>query len=231
MAWLMPLFGYLLGSIPTAYIAGRLGGGKDIRRLGDGNMGAQNAFRQIGPAIGILVGVIDAGKGALPVLLAQAAGLPQSVVFVTGGDVEEGMRVLEATGTVGLLGELAAAGKPFIGVSAGSIMLARSWVRWRDPDDESTAETFPCLGIAPVVCDTHGEADAWEELAAMVGISPEGTVGHGIPSGAGLVVHPDGSLEAAGAPVNRFERREGRTVPLADLEPPLGRATAPPVRT
>ena len=153
------------------------------------------------------------------------------IVFMTGGDVEEGMRVLEATGTVGLLGELAAAGKPFIGVSAGSIMLARSWVRWRDPDDESTAETFPCLGIAPVVCDTHGEADAWEELAAMVGISPEGTVGHGIPSGAGLVVHPDGSLEAAGAPVNRFERREGRAVPLADLEPPLGRATAPPGRT
>jgi cyanophycinase len=151
------------------------------------------------------------------------------VVFVTGGDVEEGMRVLQATGTVGPLGELAAAGKPFIGVSAGSIMLASAWVRWRDPDDESTAETFPCLGIAPVVCDTHGEADGWEELAAMVALS--GGVGHGIPSGAGLVVHPDGTLEAAGAPVNRFERRKGRAVPLADLEPPLGRATAPPGRT
>jgi putative intracellular protease/amidase len=151
------------------------------------------------------------------------------VVVVTGGDVEEGMRALEATDTVGLLGELAAAGKPFIGVSAGSIMLARAWVRWRDPDDESTAETFPCLGIAPVVCDTHGEAEGWEELAAMVAIS--GEVGHGIPTGAGLVAHPDGSLEAAGAPINRFERRGGRAVAVADLEPPLGRATAPPGRT
>jgi glycerol-3-phosphate acyltransferase PlsY len=85
MAWLMPLLGYLLGSIPTAFVAGRLSRGSDIRRLGDGNMGAQNAFRQLGPAIGILVGLIDAAKGALAVLLAQAAGEPQSVVFMTGG--------------------------------------------------------------------------------------------------------------------------------------------------
>ncbi len=85
MAWLMPLFGYLLGSIPTAYVAGRLSRGKDIRQLGDGNMGAQNAFRQLGPAIGILVGLIDAGKGAVAVLLAQTVGAPQSVVFATGG--------------------------------------------------------------------------------------------------------------------------------------------------
>jgi glycerol-3-phosphate acyltransferase PlsY len=85
MAWLMPLLGYLLGSIPTAYVAGRLSRGSDIRRLGDGNMGAQNAFRQLGPAIGILVGLIDAAKGAIAVLLAQALGMPQSVVFVTGG--------------------------------------------------------------------------------------------------------------------------------------------------
>ena len=142
------------------------------------------------------------------------------VVFVTGGDVEEGMRTLEATGTVGLFGELAGAGKPFIGVSAGSIMLARSWVRWRDPRDEASAELFPCLGIADVWCDTHGEAEGWEELAALARIAPEGSVGHGIPTGAGLVVHPDGALEAAGSPVHRFESRAGAAVRIGDLEPP-----------
>jgi peptidase E len=142
------------------------------------------------------------------------------LVFVTGGDVEEGMRVLEATGTVALLGELAAGGVPFIGVSAGSIMLARSWVRWRDPHDDASAELFPCLGIADVWCDTHGEAEGWEELSALVRISAEGTVGHGIPSGAALVVHPGGKPEAAGGPVHRFETRAGRAVRIADLEPP-----------
>jgi glycerol-3-phosphate acyltransferase PlsY len=84
MAWLMPLLGYLLGCIPTAYVAGRVSRGSDIRQLGDGNMGAQNAFRQLGPAVGIAVGLMDAAKGALAVLLAQALGMPGSVVLVTG---------------------------------------------------------------------------------------------------------------------------------------------------
>jgi cyanophycinase len=142
------------------------------------------------------------------------------LVFVTGGDVEEGMQVLQATGTVALLRELAAGGVPFLGVSAGSIMLARSWVRWRDPHDDSSAELFPCLEIADVWCDTHGEADGWEELTALARVAPEGSVSHGIPSGAGLAVHPDGGLEAAGSPVHRFESRSGRAVRIADLEPP-----------
>jgi len=142
------------------------------------------------------------------------------LVFVTGGDVEEGMQVLEATGTVAELRELAAVGVPFLGVSAGSIMLARSWVRWRDPNDESSVELFPCLGIADVWCDTHGEADGWEELAALARVAPEGSMSHGIPTGAGLVVHPCGRLEAAGSPVHRFESRAGRAVRIADLEPP-----------
>jgi cyanophycinase len=142
------------------------------------------------------------------------------VVFVTGGDVEGGMRVLEATGTIGTLRGLAASGVPFLGVSAGSIMLARSWVRWRDPKDESSAELFPCLAIADVWCDTHGEAEGWEELAALARIAPEGSVGHGIPTGAGLVVHPDGAVEAVGSPVHRFASRNGRAVRIADLEPP-----------
>ncbi len=85
MTWLIIAFGYLVGSIPTAYLAGRLLRGIDIREVGDGNMGAQNAFRQLGPAIGISVGLIDAAKGALPIVLGHAAGIPQIGTFVAGG--------------------------------------------------------------------------------------------------------------------------------------------------
>jgi len=46
-------------------------------------------------------------------------------------------------------------------------MLSKEWIRWRDPDDDATAEFFPCLGIAPLICDTHGEQDGWEELQAL----------------------------------------------------------------
>ncbi len=69
MAYLITVIAYLLGSIPTAYIAGRLVKNKDIRTLGDGNMGAQNAFRQFGPRIGFSVGVLDAAKGALAIII------------------------------------------------------------------------------------------------------------------------------------------------------------------
>ena len=84
MPWLIPVLGYFLGSIPTAYIAGRVLKGKDIRQIGDGNMGAQNAFWQLGAKIGFLVGTVDIANGALAVIIAQAANLPQVAVLVTG---------------------------------------------------------------------------------------------------------------------------------------------------
>jgi acyl phosphate:glycerol-3-phosphate acyltransferase len=84
MTWLIITLGYLLGSIPTAYIAGRIARGEDIRTVGDRNMGAQNVFRQLGPALGIPVGLIDMAKGILAILLAEAAGLPQIGVLLTG---------------------------------------------------------------------------------------------------------------------------------------------------
>ncbi len=55
---------YLLGSIPTAYLFGRLKG-IDIRKHGSGNVGATNAFRVLGKWPGIFVLVIDAAKGVL----------------------------------------------------------------------------------------------------------------------------------------------------------------------
>ena len=47
VAAMLVLFSYLLGSIPSAYIAGRVLKGIDIRKVGDGNVGAANAYREI----------------------------------------------------------------------------------------------------------------------------------------------------------------------------------------
>ena len=76
--------GYLLGSIPFAYIAGRLIKGVDIRRVGGGNVGGTNVMREVGTAAGIGVLAADIGKGTLAVLIAQWLGVPQVIVFVTG---------------------------------------------------------------------------------------------------------------------------------------------------
>ena len=84
MPWLIVISGYLIGSIPTAYIAGRLFKGKDIRQMGDRNMGAANAFQQLGAKTGIAIFCIDAGKGALAILIAQTAALPQITILITG---------------------------------------------------------------------------------------------------------------------------------------------------
>jgi acyl phosphate:glycerol-3-phosphate acyltransferase len=62
--------GYLLGSLPTGYLWGRARG-IDIRKLGSGNIGATNVFRNLGTAAGILVLLIDAAKGWLAAFAGQ----------------------------------------------------------------------------------------------------------------------------------------------------------------
>lgn len=84
MPWLIILIGYLLGSIPTAWFAGHLLRRRDIRSMGDGNMGAANAFRELGAAAGIIVGLVDAAKGALTIVLAHYAGASLPVVMLAG---------------------------------------------------------------------------------------------------------------------------------------------------
>jgi glycerol-3-phosphate acyltransferase PlsY len=64
------LAGYLLGSIPFGYLAGRVNG-LDIRATGSGNIGAANVFRNLGRTWGIAVMAADIGKGVAGVLIAR----------------------------------------------------------------------------------------------------------------------------------------------------------------
>jgi glycerol-3-phosphate acyltransferase PlsY len=59
---------YLAGSIPAAYIAGKVTRGIDLREHGSGNLGATNVQRVLGAKIAVAVLLFDAAKGALPVL-------------------------------------------------------------------------------------------------------------------------------------------------------------------
>jgi dipeptidase E len=141
------------------------------------------------------------------------------IIFVSGGDVERGMEVLEAKKMVEFLTGLYRQGKPFFGLSAGSIMLGKEWVRWRDPDDDSTAELFPCLGFAPVICDTHDEEDGWQELQDAVALSDGNISGYGIASGTAIKVYADGKVEALGGVVCCYIRRSGKAVRQPDIIP------------
>lgn len=64
-----------MGSIPTALLISKRVRNKDIRKIGDGNMGARNTYHTIGPKYGIIVAIIDFTKGVIPVFLAFILGL------------------------------------------------------------------------------------------------------------------------------------------------------------
>jgi len=65
------VFAYFIGSIPSAYIAGKLKKGVDIRKEGTGNVGATNTILVAGPLIGAIVYIFDVLKGLVPVLIAR----------------------------------------------------------------------------------------------------------------------------------------------------------------
>jgi glycerol-3-phosphate acyltransferase PlsY len=61
------LLAYVAGSIPAAFIAGKLTKGIDLRQHGSGNLGATNVYRVLGAKVAIVVLLFDAAKGAVPV--------------------------------------------------------------------------------------------------------------------------------------------------------------------
>jgi glycerol-3-phosphate acyltransferase PlsY len=75
---------YLLGSIPSAYLIGRWLKGLDLRKAGDGRLGAALTRRRVGLGGSIIVAFIDFGKGVAAVMLAKALGLPVGVVIIAG---------------------------------------------------------------------------------------------------------------------------------------------------
>ncbi|WP_226580007.1 glycerol-3-phosphate 1-O-acyltransferase PlsY [Halobacillus litoralis] len=74
---LYSLLAYLLGSIPSGLIVGKVGYGTDIREHGSGNLGGTNTFRVLGKKAGLIVTISDILKGTL------AAALP----FILGAEV------------------------------------------------------------------------------------------------------------------------------------------------
>jgi peptidase E len=139
------------------------------------------------------------------------------LIFVSGGDVELGMQIVEERGFVDDFHRLARAGKPYLAVSAGSIMLAKHWVSFPG-DDEAKARPFKCLGIVDTHVDCHDEDGGWSELRVLLRHLPEGTVAYGIPS-KGCLRADDGKLAALGVPLPRFRARDKAAVADGALTP------------
>jgi len=75
---------YLIGGIPTAYLATRLLTGQDIRQLGDRNPGAANVFRNVSRRAGLVVGFTDVAKGAVAILLVRGIADSTPLEMIAG---------------------------------------------------------------------------------------------------------------------------------------------------
>ena len=158
--------------------------------------------------------IMDAGAGSVTLVpivrrfdsdKAKDILLASDIVFISGGDVDIGMKYLRKRNLIIFFKELYYnRGKLFCGISAGAIMLCRNWMHWRDPDDDSTVELLDCLGFAPLLCDVHDEEDNWMEIKRLLGFFPQGTIGYGIPAEGALRVSPDGKITAIGSAPIQF---------------------------
>ncbi|HTL46425.1 MAG TPA: glycerol-3-phosphate 1-O-acyltransferase PlsY [Vicinamibacterales bacterium] len=81
IAW--ALFGYLLGSVPFAFLVARRAG-IDVRVAGSGNVGAANVLRTSGTSLGVAAMALDISKGAATVLTAHAAAAGLTPTAVAG---------------------------------------------------------------------------------------------------------------------------------------------------
>ncbi len=105
----LPFFiSFLVGSLPTAYWAGKLLKDVDIRGYGSGNVGTTNAIRVLGKKTGVTVFLIDFAKGFLPVLC-----LP---VFFSGGGRLSADEFRLWIGLAAILGHIFT---PFLGFKGG----------------------------------------------------------------------------------------------------------------
>ena len=74
---------YLVGSVSPSYLLVRFKTGEDVRQTGSRNAGTLNTYHRLGIAGGLAVLVVDAGKGALAVLVPPFVGAPPWTIFAT----------------------------------------------------------------------------------------------------------------------------------------------------
>jgi glycerol-3-phosphate acyltransferase PlsY len=83
---LLVVLAYLSGSVPWGYVLPKLLKGVDVRTIGSGNIGATNAARAGGRAMGVVVFVLDVAKAMVPVVVAQRLfeGTPHGDAWIMG---------------------------------------------------------------------------------------------------------------------------------------------------
>lgn len=126
------------------------------------------------------------------------------LIVLAGGDVRRGWETFEKTGMKDVIVDRYTQGAVLVGISAGAVQLGRYGI-------VEESELLDVFKFAPVVIDTHDERSEWARLSRTIESLQGGATGLGLPSGGGVVVHPDLTIEPLRRPAHEF-RFDGTAV-------------------
>jgi cyanophycinase len=127
------------------------------------------------------------------------------IVLLAGGEVERGWNVFTETGMKDDVLSCYHSGALLIGVSAGAMQLGRHAIV---EHGESSHQLLDSFGLVPFIIDVHDEQRDWSRLSGTVRLLEGVNVGIGIPTGGGMVFHPDQTVEAVRRPLHEFRMVE-----------------------
>jgi cyanophycinase-like exopeptidase len=139
------------------------------------------------------------------------------LIVLSGGQVADGWKIFQQTGMKDVILERYAAGAVLVGISAGAVQLGRYGL-------VETAATWPrelldVFNLVPAVVDVHDERNDWTRLSSVVHLLEGAVIGLGIPSGGGVIVYPDATIEPLRRPAHEF-RFYGTRMTHSLLYPP-----------
>jgi cyanophycinase-like exopeptidase len=132
------------------------------------------------------------------------------LILLAGGDVHLGWSTFETTGMKDRILARYAQGAVLVGISAGAVQLGRHGLL--DNGESAGLELFDVFNLVPALVDVHDEQREWPRLTSTIRLLEDSITGLGIPTGGGLVFHPDGTAEALRHPVNEFNYDGARVV-------------------
>jgi cyanophycinase len=128
------------------------------------------------------------------------------LIVLAGGDVRLGWNIFEKTGMKDVILGRYTQGAVLMGISAGAVQLGRYGIV-ETPGAPAT-ELLDAFNFVPAVIDTHDERAEWARLSRTIQSLKGAATGLGIPSGGGVIVHPDTTIEPLRRPAHEF-RCEG----------------------
>jgi cyanophycinase len=127
-------------------------------------------------------------------------------ILLAGGDVGRGWDVFVETGMREFVVRRYDEGAVLMGVSAGAAQLGLYGLLERGASNEGLVGTF---GLVPFVIDAHDEGREWGRLRRAIRLLDGAAKGIGIPTGGGLIYHPERRVEAVRRPLHELSAEGG----------------------